>query len=158
MFGGFAVFYWWRFCKAPCHVKFRQIEGNGRKLPYMPHWATQYFHRLKFLTVWLKECIEPAAWLSGPLRGGRGWGPQQLVSPRGGEGRGSTVYNRNPKLRLSLGFHSLQSWQRVLSCHGSDDAAELFWLYRGGGSTRVRLIPTSAKTLLYIRLWNMYMT
>ena len=27
----FAVFYWRRYCKAPCDGKFHEIEGNGKK-------------------------------------------------------------------------------------------------------------------------------
>ena len=36
----FAVFDWWRFCKALCDVKFRKIEGNGRK-----------FHQIKLSNI-----------------------------------------------------------------------------------------------------------
>ena len=34
-FGDFAIFDWWRYCKAICDVKFRQIEGNGWKFRHI---------------------------------------------------------------------------------------------------------------------------
>ena len=31
----FAVRDWWRYCKALCDVKFRKIEGSGRKFSHI---------------------------------------------------------------------------------------------------------------------------
>ena len=46
------IYDWWRYCKAQCDVKFRQIEGNGRTLVHI--LQSNRVISLNFQTVWAK--------------------------------------------------------------------------------------------------------
>ena len=48
----FTVCDWWRFCKALCDVKFRQIEGNGRLLYLQMHKNVNAMARLWRPEIW----------------------------------------------------------------------------------------------------------
>ena len=85
------VFNGWRYCKALCHFKFRQIERNGRKFSHIyraqsncfsPCWVptpTIHLHNIPISFASL-YCLRGIAWTCSPPGSLRDWasGPGRL--------------------------------------------------------------------------------